>query len=226
MSTIDTSQRANNILSDLARTDSASNSKIKDNEDAQTRFLTLLTTQLRNQDPMNPLENSEVTSQLAQMSTVDGIERLNAMFQQFLSAQESGESLQAAALVGRGVLVPGKSMILTEAGGVGGFEMATAADRVTLSIKDGSGLEVATIELDDVEAGSHNFMWDGTAVDGQRAANGAYTVSATALLAGEQVKVSTLEFGVVSGVIRGSKSTDLQVGNLGIFKLDDIRQIL
>lgn len=226
MSTIDTSQRANTILSDLARTDSASNSKIKDNEDAQTRFLTLLTTQLRNQDPMNPLENSEVTSQLAQMSTVDGIERLNAMFQQFLSTQESGESLQAAALVGRGVLVPGKSMILTEAGGVGGFEMTSPADRVTLSIKDGSGLEVARIELEDVEAGSHNFMWDGTAIDGQRAVNGAYTVSASAMLAGEEVKVSTLEFGVVSGVIRGAKSTDLQVGNLGIFKLDDIKQIL
>ncbi|HRD33456.1 MAG TPA: flagellar hook assembly protein FlgD [Rhodocyclaceae bacterium] len=226
MSTINTNQNAANILSDLARTNTAESSKIKDNQDAQTRFLTLLTTQLRNQDPMNPLENSEVTSQLAQMSTVDGIERLNAMFQKFLDTQESADSLQAAALVGRGVLVPGKSMVLTEAGGVGGFEMASAADKVTLTIKDGNGLEVATIELEDVEAGSHNFMWDGTAIDGQRAANGAYTVSATGLLDGEEVKISTLEFGVVSSVIRGAKSTDLQVGNLGIFKLDDIKQIL
>lgn len=226
MSTIDTSQKAASILSDLARSNTTSDSKIKDNEAAQTRFLTLLTTQLRNQDPMNPLENSEVTSQLAQMSTVDGIERLNAMFQQFLTAQESGESLQAAALVGRGVLVPGKSMILTEAGAVGGFELANGADKLTLTIKDGSGLEVARIELDDVEAGSHNYMWDGTAIDGQRAANGAYSVSATAMLGGDEVKVDTLEFGVVSGVIRGAKSTDLQVGNLGIFKFDDIKQIL
>lgn len=223
MSTIDTTQQAQNILSSLARTDT---SKATANEDAQTRFLTLLTTQLKNQDPMNPLENAEVTSQLAQMSTVDGIERLNGLFQQFLSAQESAESMQAAALVGRGVLVPGKSMVLTEAGGVGGFELSVPAERVTLTIKDANGLEVATIEMDEMEAGSHNFVWDGTAIDGQRAADGVYTVTAKALVDGEEQKVDTLEFGVVSSVIRGPKSTDLQVGNLGIFKFDDIRQIL
>ena len=223
MSTINTSQQAQNILSGLARTDT---SKASANEDAQTRFLTLLTTQLKNQDPMNPLENAEVTSQLAQMSTVDGIERLNGLFQQFLTAQESAESMQAAALVGRGVLVPGKSMVLTEAGGVGGFELKTAAEQVNLTIKDANGLEVARIELKDMAEGSHNFMWDGTAIDGQRAADGRYTMSAVAIVDGKEQKAETLEFGVVSSVIKGPKSTDLQVGNLGIFKFDDIRQIL
>ena len=76
--------------------------------DMNSRFLTLLTTQLKNQDPLNPMENAEVTSQLAQMSTVDGIERLNKMFQSFVDGQSAYDSMQAAALVGRGVLVEGK----------------------------------------------------------------------------------------------------------------------
>jgi len=221
---MDALTQTKNVLAGLARTEPVQPKK--GDEDAQTRFLTLLTTQLRNQDPMNPLENAELTSQLAQMSTVDGIERLNTMFQQFLSAQESAESMQAAALVGRGVLVPGKSMILTEAGGVGGFELAQPADHVTVTIKDANGLEVAKLELADVDAGSHNYVWDGTAIDGQRAVDGMYTVSVAARQGGEDIAIAALEFGVVSGVIRGPKGADLQVGSLGIFKFSEIRQIL
>lgn len=198
----------------------------KKEEDAQTRFLTLLTTQLKNQDPMNPMENAEMTSQLAQMSTVDGIERLNSMFQQLLAGQESAEAMQAAALVGRGVLVEGNSMILTEAGGIGGFEVPNGADRVTLVIKDVSGLEVARVDLEDIEPGSHNYVWDGTSINGTAAAAGLYSVSVSATLGGETVDSRALQFGQVSGVIRGPKSTDLQVGNLGIFQFNDIKQIL
>ena len=137
--------------------------------DMNSRFLTLLTTQLKNQDPLNPMENAEVTSQLAQMSTVDGIERLNKMFQSFVDGQSAYDSMQAAALVGRGVLVEGKKLTLTESGAVGGFELDAPADSVVLSIKDAAGLEVKQIELSDVKAGSQNFIWDGTASDGSRA---------------------------------------------------------
>ncbi len=212
-----------NVLASLGRNESVNKSA---NDDAQTRFLTLLTTQLKNQDPMNPLENAEVTSQLAQMSTVDGIERLNAMFQKFLNAQEAAETMSAAALVGRGVLVPGKGMILTEAGGIGGFELNQPADKVQLRMLDSAGLEVASIELDGLEAGSHNYVWDGAAVDGQRAANGLYTVSIEAFQGGEKIGVTALEFGQVSGVMRGPRGADLQVGSLGIFQFNDIKQIL
>ncbi|HRQ58842.1 MAG TPA: flagellar hook assembly protein FlgD [Azoarcus taiwanensis] len=212
-----------NVLASLGRNESVNKTA---NDDAQTRFLTLLTTQLRNQDPMNPLENAEVTSQLAQMSTVDGIERLNKMFQKFLDAQEAAETMNAAALVGRGVLVPGKGMILTEAGGVGGFVLDTPAQRVTLSIQDSAGIEVATIELDNVEAGSHNYVWDGASIGGERAANGLYTVSVTASEGDKSVAARTLEFGQVTGVMRGPRGADLQVGSLGIFQFNDIKQIL
>ncbi len=224
MSTTTSTQSAANVLASI---NTRNKSVAKVDEDMGARFLTLLTTQLKNQDPLSPMENAEVTSQLAQMSTVDGIERLNSMFKAFLEGQSANDSMQAAALVGRGVLVEGKHLALTEAGAIGGFELDGAADKVVLSIKDATGLEVKQIQIDDLEAGSQNFVWDGTANDGARAADGVYSLELSATtLDGEKVTGRTLEFGAVSSVIRGPKGTDFQVGTLGVFKYDDIKQIL
>ena len=224
MSTTTSTQSAANVLASI---NTRNKSVAKVDEDMGARFLTLLTTQLKNQDPLSPMENAEVTSQLAQMSTVDGIERLNSMFKAFLEGQSANDSMQAAALVGRGVLVEGKHLALTEAGAIGGFELDGAADKVVLSIKDATGLEVKQIQIDDLDAGSQNFVWDGTANDGARAADGVYSLELSATtLDGEKITGRTLEFGAVTSVIRGPKGTDFQVGTLGVFKYDDIKQIL
>ena len=224
MSTTTSTQSAANVLASINTRDK---SVAKADEDMGARFLTLLTTQLKNQDPLSPMENAEVTSQLAQMSTVDGIERLNSMFKAFLEGQSANDSMQAAALVGRGVLVEGKHLALTEAGAIGGFELDGAADKVVLSIKDAAGLVVKQIQIDDLDAGSQNFVWDGTANDGARAADGVYSLELSATtLDGEKITGRTLEFGAVTSVIRGPKGTDFQVGSLGVFKYDDIKQIL
>ena len=223
MSTTTSTQSAANVLANI---NTRNKSVAKADEDMGARFLTLLTTQLKNQDPLSPMENAEVTSQLAQMSTVDGIERLNSMFKACLEGQSANDSMQAAALVGRGVLVEGKHLALTEAGAIGGFELDGAADKVVLSIKDAAGLEVKQIQIDDLEAGSQNFVWDGTATDGARAADGMYTLELSATLEGVKVTGRSLEFGAVTSVIRGPKGTDFQVGSLGVFKYDDIKQIL
>ena len=222
MSTVSNDVTTENVLSKLARSEPVQ----KAEEDMQGRFLKLLTTQLRNQDPMNPMENAELTSQLAQMSTVDGIERLNKMVQSFFDSQASNEGINAAALIGRGVLVEGQQMVLTEAGGIGGFEIDGPADRVTLTVTDSSGLPVKQMVFDSIEAGSHNFIWDGTAEDGSRAADGVYTLSLSATLGDEKLQGRTLQFGPVTSVVRGPRGADLQVGDLGLFKLDDIKQIL
>ncbi|ATE59407.1 flagellar hook assembly protein FlgD [Thauera sinica] len=222
MSTVSGTQSSQNTMSSLARSTSSTTTT----KSEESRFLTLLTTQLRNQDPMNPMENAEITSQLAQMSTVDGIERLNKMFQTFLDAQGTSDSMQAAALVGHSVLVEGRKLALTSAGAVGGFEVDADADKVVLTIKDAAGVKVNEIAFDDVAAGSHNFVWDGSASDGARAADGVYTIEVAATKDGKAVKGRTLEFGTVSSIIRGPTGTDFQVGSLGIFKFDDIKQIL
>lgn len=213
---------ADAIAASLARKTTTAKSE----ELSESRFLTLLTAQLKNQDPMNPLDNAQVTSQLAQISTVDGIERLNSMLGQIMEGQQSAEALQAASLVGRGVLIPGKGMLLSDVGAVGGFSLDAPADKVTLSIKDANGLEVASVPLGEFDAGTHNFQWDGTAADGTRAANGKYTVSIKALAGDEAVASQMLEFGAVTSIVRGPQGSDLQIGDLGIFKMSEIKQIL
>src|SRR5574343_657724 len=71
----------------------------------QDRFLKLLTTQLRNQDPLNPLDNAQMTSQLAQINTISGIEKLNTTVGKMLDIYNAGQGMQAAGLIGKYVLV-------------------------------------------------------------------------------------------------------------------------
>lgn len=223
MISIPNNPTADSVLSKFARSEPV---QVAEEEDMQGRFLTLLTTQLRNQDPLNPMENAELTSQLAQMSTVDGIERLNQMVQSFFDARSASEDLNAAALIGHGVLVEGQQLMLTSAGGIGGFELDEAADEVTLAIRDSSGLVVKELKFAALEAGSHNFVWDGSAEDGALAADGLYSMAFSALRGDEKVNGRSLQFGPVTSIVRGPQGSDLQVGDLGVFKFDDIRQIL
>ncbi|MCL2643859.1 MAG: flagellar hook assembly protein FlgD [Betaproteobacteria bacterium] len=217
---VNTDSTVSNVLSQMARKEPVKNTAM---QDEQNRFLLLLTTQLRNQDPMNPLDNADLTMQLAQMSTVDGIERLNKMVQ---SLMESRELADSTALIGRGVLVDGKGLGLTEAGAIGGFDLNGHADTVVVTVYDSSGLVVTTLEFTNVDAGSHNYVWDGMAGDGSEAAQGMYTVSVAASQNGKPVVVKPLQFGPVTSVVRGPHGSDLQVGGLGIFRLDDVKQIL
>ena len=208
------------VLSGLARREPVKSTLM---QDEQNRFLTLLTTQLRNQDPMNPMDNADLTMQLAQMSTVDGIERLNKLVQ---SLMESKDLADSTAMIGRGVLVEGKGLGLTEAGAIGGFELNMPADKVTVTIHDASGQVVTKLEFSDVTAGSHNYVWDGLTADGSEAVPGMYTVSVAATLGGAIVAATPLQFGPVTAVVRGPNGADLQVGPLGIYRLNDVRQIL
>ncbi|MDR2881318.1 MAG: flagellar hook assembly protein FlgD [Azoarcus sp.] len=218
---VSTDSTVASILSSLARSQPASQTVM---QEEQNRFLTLLTTQLRNQDPMNPLDNADLTMQLAQMSTVDALERINKLVQ---SLVESSDLADSTALIGRGVLVGGKSLGLTEAGAIGGFELNAPASSVVVTIYDSSGQVVTKLEFSDVNAGSHNYVWDGQLEDGTQAAAGMYTVGVSATTQdGFPVGVGALQFGPVTSVVRGPNGNDLQVGGLGIYKLDDVRQIL
>src|SRR3990172_2141446 len=89
-------------------------------QEQEDRFLKLLVTQMKNQDPLNPLDNAEVTSQMAQLSTVSGIEKLNTTLQAMSSSFASSQSLQAAGMIGRSVLAPGSSLSLQNGAAVGG----------------------------------------------------------------------------------------------------------
>ena len=218
-----TNSQAESIYSTLGARTEKTTSVINE---AENRFLTLLTTQLKNQDPLNPMDNAELTSQLAQISTVNGIEKLNASLQTLLAGLGDSQAMEAAALVNHGVLVPGSSLTLGEKGGIGGFELATAADEATVSIKDGNGLVMRTLSLGAQDAGIVPFVWDGKTDSGEQAALGNYSYSIAAKSGTNTSTATALAYGLVQAVTRNNGGLTLDVGTLGAFTMADVKQIL
>jgi len=192
----------------------------------QSRFLTLLTTQLKNQDPLNPMDNAQMTSQLAQISTVDGIERLNATLSSMIDGQNQSQAVQAAMLVGHGVLVPSSAMRLTSGAAIAGYELSGPADAVKVEIKNASGLVVRTLQLGEQEAGITGFAWDGKNDAGAQLPDGNYTAAVSATQGSNKVTVTALGYGQVDSVVRGAGGLTVNVGTLGSFGMNDIKQIL
>ncbi|MDN5836976.1 MAG: flagellar hook assembly protein FlgD [Nitrosospira sp.] len=194
-------------------------------EGLQDRFLKLLVTQMKNQDPLNPLDNAQVTSQLAQISTVNGIEKLNATLQAMSSGFAANQSLEAAGMIGHNVLMPGSTLQLTGGRGTFGIDLAQPADQVKVTIHDSAGQAVRVMDLGAQAAGSLPLEWDGKTDAGAQAAEGAYTVSVSAQRDDQKVDAQPLALGTVQGVSQGTQGVELNVGALGTASLADIKQI-
>ena len=134
----------------------------KSNELGQTAFLELMITQMNNQDPLSPQDNSQFIAQLAQFSSVEGIQRLNQSFDTFSGSFTSNQALQASSLVGRSVTVPGDTSFLLENHLVSGVAKlpATTTD-LNVNIYSSNGELVEQIPAGFRKAGDVNFRWDG-----------------------------------------------------------------
>ncbi|HJR14807.1 MAG TPA: flagellar hook assembly protein FlgD [Rhodanobacteraceae bacterium] len=197
--------------------------------DLQNNFMTLLVTQLKNQDPLNPMDNSQMTSQLAQINTVSGIQDLNTTLKSINGQINAGQSLQAAALIGKGVLVPGDRVLVGSDGTTTpfGLELGAAADDVQISVTDGSGKVVRSFDLGALDAGTQSFSWDGKLDDGTQAPQGAYTISIKASSGGQPVDVTGLNYALVTGISTGQNGPLLDLGGItNQVGLGDVRQIL
>lgn len=197
--------------------------------DLQDSFMTLLVTQLRNQDPMNPLENAEMTSQLAQINTVSGIAELNDTLAGINNQIDTGQTLQAAGLIGKGVLVPGDRVLAGEEGTTTpiGIELDSAADAVSVSIVSASGEVARRFEPFSMSAGMETLQWDGRLDDGSLAPEGAYRVVVDASLDGTSIPSNTLNYALVSGVSPGESGPLLDLGGVSEpVSLEAIRRIL
>lgn len=161
------------------------------------RFLKLLVTQMQNQDPLNPMDNAQVTSQMAQINTVNGIEKLNTTVSglngQFIQLQ----SLQAATLVGHDVWLQGNALQVTNGVGEGAFNLDGAADSVKVEILNGAGKVVDTLNLGAQSAGRQEFSYpkEGLGADGAQ-----YTFRVTALSGAKAVTSTPLMLDHVESV--------------------------
>ena len=221
-----TSTSAADIFSSINASGASSTTSTSTTADAQNRFLTLLMTQIKNQDPLNPMDNSQVTTQLAELNTVDGINKLNTTLTQLLSDYSETQGLQAAAIIGKNVMVAGNQLPLANGQAVGGFSLGSKADTVTLTIKDSKGNVVQTENLGAKDAGSSYFSWDGKDGNGNALAAGNYTFSLAATAAGTKVTATPMQIGTVSAVIRNTSGFVLDLGAMGNVALADVQQIL
>lgn len=192
----------------------------------QDRFLKLLVTQMKNQDPLNPMDNAQVTSQMAQLSTVSGIDKLNVTLQALSDSMTSNQSLQAASMIGHGVLVPGNGVDLINGSAYGGFELTQSTDSVTIAIKDKAGALVRNMELGAQPAGMGHWKWDGLDNNGAAVADGSYIFTASTVQGGINTDVSGLQFGMVNSVSQGKQGVTLSVGQLEGIAISQVKQIL
>ncbi|MEG3112930.1 MULTISPECIES: flagellar hook assembly protein FlgD [Pantoea] len=206
---------------------SSSSSTGNSAQDLQNQFLTMLVTQLQNQDPTNPMDNSQLTTQLAQINTLSGIEKLNTTLGSISGQITTSQSLQTSTLIGHGVMVDG-SQVLVGSGTTTpfGVSLTTASTATSATIKDASGNTVSTVDLGALSAGVHTFSWDGTLTDGSTAPDGKYTVSIAASNGSTQLVAQPLNYAYVNGVSTTDDTTKLDLGTMGSATLDEVRQIL
>jgi flagellar basal-body rod modification protein FlgD len=173
------------------------------------------------------MDNAQLTSQLAQISTVSGMQTMNATLSQLLSQVSASRAMDSAALIGHTVMVPGKQVSV--AGGVPGkfgLDLPSTADAVTVDVLDKDGNVVRTIDMKGQTAGVHNVAWDGKNNAGAAVADGDYTFKVTATANGTSVQPVALVYGKVQSISGDASGVLVDLGDGQTANVDDVRRIL
>ncbi len=199
----------NNTAANSA-TSAATGNKSTSNADAQDRFLKLLVTQMQNQDPLNPIDNAQVTSQMAQINTVTGIEKLNTTMAGMSTSMASMQMLQGSSLVGNGVLYEGNQLFVNSEGKASaGYELEAAAGTVRIDVVNSSGTVVDSFTETGKAAGRQGFEWTppaGTSTSGLK-------FQVTATTNGKAVKATPMMGSAVSAVNTNNGALNLELAN-------------
>jgi flagellar basal-body rod modification protein FlgD len=194
-------------------------------DEAQSNFMKLLVAQMQNQDPMDPMDNAQMTSQMAQLNMVSGINQLNSTLSSALSGFQATQAMQASSLIGREVLVPSSTLQLSEGQAKMGADLAQSADSLKLTVLDGAGQALHSIDLGPQSAGLVQLDWDGATDAGAAAADGRYSFKLEALRNGQSVTATALSAVQVGGVSLSNNSVRLSLPGMGDVALADVRQV-
>ncbi|MEP9316645.1 flagellar hook assembly protein FlgD [Pseudomonas sp. LABIM340] len=211
---------SSSILSSLNAGSKSSSSTTETGTSAlgKDSFLQLLVTQLNNQNPLDPQDNTEFVSQLAQFSSLESMQNLDTTLGTFYSSFQSSQALQASSLVGRSVIVNSSKVQVDDpsAGVNGTLVMPSGGDGVTLKIYDDSGDLVRTVDMGSQKAGNIDFKWDGKDDSGELVAAGTYTVKASASLDGTSTALTTYLPATVNSVTLGQNGGEMSLNLAGI----------
>ena len=212
--------------SGTSSTSNTSGAKKKD-QLGQTEFLELMIAQLKNQDPFKAMDPSQFLGQLAQFSTVSGIQEMQSAFTTMSESMRSSQVLEGATMVGREVLVASADTVLGTEGSVrGALDVPSGATSVSINVLDSSG-QIVRQMTGSTTSGLSDFSWDGTGDNGARLAAGEYTFEAVANVGGESVELETLLADRVNSVtIDAGKGLTLNTSGLGARSLSEVRRVM
>jgi flagellar basal-body rod modification protein FlgD len=191
----------------------------------QADFLQLMTEQLKNQDPLKPLDSQQFLGQLAQFSTVQGIDQMNGAMNAMASVMENDQALRAATLVNHEALVDADSLSLAAGKGVNGEIVATSAGPMQVEVVDGSGQVVRRMTVDANAAGNVPFSWDGRDDGGAAAPAGTYTVRAMAGTGDDAQALDVRVAAHIDSVSIEASGLVLNLAGLGSVPLSTVRRI-
>ncbi|PZW44492.1 flagellar hook assembly protein FlgD [Pseudomonas sp. URMO17WK12:I2] len=190
------------------------------------QFLNLLVAQLNNQNPLEPQGNGEFIAQLAQFSTVEGVEKLNSSMETILSGYQSSQALQASSLVGRKVIVPvDKAVVDTSESFKASAVLPTSSSNVYVNVYDSAGTVVNRINLGEQQAGNVSFIWDGKDSSGNVMKPGTYKFEAQATYGNETKGLYTMLPANVDSVTLGGNELMLNLAGIGNVPLSQVQVI-
>ncbi|MNJ09456.1 Basal-body rod modification protein FlgD [compost metagenome] len=207
---------------------SATNSKSGNQALGKDAFLQMLVTQMQNQNPLDPQDNSEFVAQLAQFSSLEGITTLNETVTAISGNFKSSQALQASSLVGRSVVVQtDKAVVDTTKSFNGSVVVPQSLSNATVTITDKDGKVVKTIDLGEQKAGNAAFVWDGTNDAGEKVDPGTYTFAAKTTIDGKQHDMYTMLPATVSSVTLSQTGGEmmLNLAGLGSIALSKVQTI-
>jgi flagellar basal-body rod modification protein FlgD len=202
--------------------------KKNSNKLGQEEFLDLMVAQLKNQDPFKPMENGDFIAQMAQFSSVSGLEELQSSFNTLANSLQSNQALQASTLVGRSVLVPSDEAMLTQTSDVRGvLDLPQGTPNVNVMVQDANGELVKQISLGSNAQGEVPFVWDGTDSNGERMPPGKYKLVAEAQGPEGGISVNTFVSADVESVTigNGGQNLVLNLQDMGSVDFARVREI-
>lgn len=222
-----TGVQANSVLEDLSirkepteQTSGAANDK--------DMFMKLLLAQIKNQDPLKPTDQTEFVAQLAQFSSLEGIQNLSKSVESIGDMYKSSQALQATALVGRYVLTAGQVGYLPQEGSIiGMIDAGQAAGDVNMIVKDSNGQVVANVEVGNTGSEATPFSWDGTDNAGNKVPAGLYSITVEGTVAGENSALSTSIYNQVNSVsiVDNAGGMLLNLAGIGQIESSEIKEV-
>lgn len=203
-------------------TTSSASTAASDANASQDRFLKLLVAQLNNQDPMNPMDNAQMTSQMAQINTVTGIQQVNETLKSMAEQFSAMQVLQGSSMVGHDVLIAGNTLTPVDGVTGGAVELTGKADSVKVEISSPGGQLLGTLNLGALDAGRHSFEWDSSAYTGA----GEPSFKVTASLSGKAVETTSLTRDKVTAVGSDNGAMTVQLQGRSAVAYSAIKAIL